>query len=118
MERRKKGFALPTARWLAGRLHGFARDLLLSPEARGRGFFDSDAVASLLARHRAGEDHGERLWNLIVLETWHREMVDGRTRFARDIARRADAITAASVSTAEGLTFPADRDRAGLASPP
>ena len=45
-------------------------------------------------------------------------MVDGRTRFARDIARRADAITAASVSTAEGLTFPADRDRAGLASPP
>jgi len=118
VERRKKGFALPTARWLAGRLHGFARDLLLSREARGRGFFDSDAVASLLARHRAGEDHGERLWNLIVLETWHREMVDGRARFARDIARRADAITAASVSTAEGLTFPADRDRAGLASPP
>ena len=117
VERRKKGFALPTARWLAGRLHGFARDLLLSPEARGRGFFDSDAVASLLDRHRAGEDHGERLWNLIVLETWHREMVDGRTRFARDIARRADAIAAASVSTAEGLTFPADRDRAGLASP-
>src|SRR5262249_25671092 len=29
VRRRKKGFALPIGRWLAGRLHGFARDLLL-----------------------------------------------------------------------------------------
>ena len=34
IERRKKGFALPTGRWLAGRLHGFARELLLSTAAR------------------------------------------------------------------------------------
>ena len=32
---------------------------------------------------------------------------DERGRFARDIARRADAIAAASASTAEGLTVPA-----------
>ncbi len=37
IERRKKGFALPTGRWLAGRLHGFARELLLSSAARQRG---------------------------------------------------------------------------------
>ena len=45
VNRRKKGFALPTGPWLAGRLHGFARDLLLSPRraagpvptGRGRG---------------------------------------------------------------------------------
>jgi hypothetical protein len=63
--------------------------MLLSPEARGRGFFEPDAVAALLDRHRAGEDHGERLWNLIVLETWHREMVDGRAAFAADVRARA-----------------------------
>ena len=98
VNRRKKGFALPTARWLAGRLHGFARDMLLSPEARGRGFFEPDAVAALLDRHRAGEDHGERLWNLIVLETWHREMVDGRAAFAADVRARAQGIAAGAAA--------------------
>ena len=87
MDRRKKGFALPTARWLGGRLRGPARDMLLSPEARGRGLFEPVAVEALFDRHRAGEDHGERLWNLIVLETWHREMVDGRAAFAATSAR-------------------------------
>jgi asparagine synthase (glutamine-hydrolysing) len=89
VNRRKKGFALPTSRWLRGRLHGRARDLLLSPEARGRGLFDPAAVGSLLDRHRAGEDHGERIWNLMVLETWYRELVDGRAAFVRDVRERA-----------------------------
>lgn len=99
VERRKKGFALPTGRWLAGRLHGFARDLLLAPSARSRGLFDPAAVTSLLDRHRAGEDHGERIWNLIVLETWYRELVDGRAAFVRDVkSRQADIARAALAS--------------------
>jgi len=43
-------------------------------------------------RHRAGEDHGERIWNLMVLETWFRQMIDGRAAFVREIAVRAEAI--------------------------
>jgi asparagine synthase (glutamine-hydrolysing) len=92
LERKKKGFALPTGRWLAGRLHGFARDLLLSDQARGRGLFAPGAVETLLERHRAGEDHGERIWNLMVLETWFRELVDGRPAFVREAAAREAAI--------------------------
>ena len=92
IERRKKGFALPTGRWLAGRLHGFARELLLSTAARQRGLFAPAAVESLLDRHRAGEDHGERIWNLMVLETWFRELVDGRASFVREAAAREAAI--------------------------
>jgi asparagine synthase (glutamine-hydrolysing) len=94
VNRRKKGFALPTGRWLAGRLYGFARDLLLSAAARQRGLFVPARVESLLDRHRAGEDHGERIWNLMVLETWFRELVDGRASFARQAADRADQIAA------------------------
>jgi asparagine synthase (glutamine-hydrolysing) len=86
VNRRKKGFALPTGPWLRGRLHGFARETLLSGAARARGLFRPEAVEALLDRHRAGEDHGERLWNLIVLETWQRELVDGRAAFARAAA--------------------------------
>jgi asparagine synthase (glutamine-hydrolysing) len=92
VHRRKKGFALPTGPWLRGRLHGFARETLLSDAARARGLFRPEAVADLLDRHRAGEDHGERLWNLIVLETWQRELVDGRAAFAREAASTAERI--------------------------
>jgi asparagine synthase (glutamine-hydrolysing) len=90
--RHKKGFASPTRGWFAGPLRSFARDLLLSPEARGRGLFETSAVESLLARHAAGEDHGERIWNLVVLEQWHRELVDGRLRFQSAVAETAERL--------------------------
>jgi asparagine synthase (glutamine-hydrolysing) len=102
LERKKKGFALPTGRWLAGRLHGTARELLLSAEARGRGLFAPAAVEALLDRHRAGEDHGERIWNLMVLETWFRELIDGRAAFVREAAAREAEIARASAEAFRG----------------
>ena len=45
-------------------------------------------MEQLLDRHRAGEDHGERIWNLMVLETWFRELIDGRAAFVREAAAR------------------------------
>ncbi len=71
----------------------FANDLLLSDAARARGLFEPKAIEGLLGRHRAGEDHGERLWNLCVLETWYREMVDGRATFMRGVADKARALS-------------------------
>jgi asparagine synthase (glutamine-hydrolysing) len=91
-ERKKKGFALPLRGWFARPLRAFARDRLLSPEAHGRGLFDMTAVERLLARHASGEDHGERIWNLVVLEEWYREMVDGRARFQSEVEGRAAAL--------------------------
>ena len=96
-ERRKKGFASPTRGWFAGPLRQFARDLLLSQHARGRGLFDTARVERLLDRHQAGEDHGERIWNLVVLEQWHRELVDGRARFMRDVEETAQQLGRADV---------------------
>ena len=94
LNRSKRGFALPTRHWLGGKLHAFARETLLSTVARSRGLFQPDAVRSLLDRHRAGEDHGERIWNLLALEVWFREMVDGRAGFVADLKQRASAATA------------------------
>jgi asparagine synthase (glutamine-hydrolysing) len=88
-ERRKKGFASPTRGWFAGPLRAFARDLLLSSRARGRGLFEPAAVAALLDRHAAGEDHGERIWNLVILEQWYRELVDDRAAFVHAIDETA-----------------------------
>ena len=93
LARQKRGFALPTRHWLAGKLHDFARETLLSSSARARGLFRPEAVTSLLDRHRAGEDHGERLWNLLVLETWFRELVDARPTFTRTLAEQESQAT-------------------------
>ena len=91
-ERRKKGFASPMRNWFAGPLRGFARDLLLSREARARGLFEPQAIERLLDRHQAGEDHGERIWNLVILEQWHREFVDGRQRFMHEVENLAQRL--------------------------
>jgi asparagine synthase (glutamine-hydrolysing) len=89
LNRPKKGFASPTRGWFAGPLKGFARELLLSPAARARGLFQAGAVEGLLARHSSGEDHGERIWNLVVLEQWYRELVDQRSSWMTTVEARA-----------------------------
>lgn len=89
LHRKKRGFALPIAGWFRGRLYGPTRELLTSRQARQRGLFQPEAVDELLERHRRGEDHGERLWNLTVLETWYRELIDGRAAFMREVGETA-----------------------------
>ena len=78
LRRSKRGFSLPLARWFSTELYGFARDVLLSKAARERGLFVPAAIDDLLARHKRGEDHGDRIWNLLVLELWYREVFDRR----------------------------------------
>ncbi|MDB4962785.1 MAG: hypothetical protein JWP01_2784 [Myxococcales bacterium] len=79
LKRAKRGFSLPLGRWFSGEMYGFARDVLLSKAARERGLFTPHAVEDLLARHKRGEDHGDRIWNLVVLELWFREVFERRS---------------------------------------
>jgi asparagine synthase (glutamine-hydrolysing) len=95
-KRKKKGFASPTRGWFAGPLYDYARELLLSPKACARGLFEPTSIEELLRRNRAGEDHGERLWNLAVLEHWYRELIDGRAAHIEQVAEKADALAKAS----------------------
>jgi hypothetical protein len=65
-----------------------AADVLTDATARTRGLVDPRGAARLLAEHRTGVDHGDRLWNLLILELWCREVVDaaGRAGAARSAA--------------------------------
>lgn len=81
VKRSKKGFSLPLQRWFQDDLLGFTRETLLSRRSRERGLFEPRAIERLIDRHTRGEDHGDRLWNLLVLELWHVEVWD-RLRLA------------------------------------
>jgi asparagine synthase (glutamine-hydrolysing) len=73
LQRRKLGFPTPIERMFRSELAGYAQELLLSPKALQRGYFDSRSVERLLADHRNGRASNHReIWQLVVLEEWHR----------------------------------------------
>jgi asparagine synthase (glutamine-hydrolysing) len=81
MHRPKMGFSMPLARWFRSDLQGYVRDVLLDPRTLGRGYFKASAVESLIVEHAEGRrNHASRLWSLLMLEHWHREIADGHRR--------------------------------------
>lgn len=78
IDRPKMGFGIPINDWFKGELQSVARDTLLSQRARERGLFDPVSVERMIADHASGrESHGYRLWALLCLELWFKEMVEG-----------------------------------------
>jgi len=81
LNRPKMGFGVPISSWFRNDLREMAQDLLLSPRAVQRAYFRPEVVARLLDEHiERRADHGENLWDLLILEVWHRTFIDGRTR--------------------------------------
>jgi asparagine synthase (glutamine-hydrolysing) len=77
LDRPKMGFSVPIAHWFCDELREMAYDVLLSPTALQRGYFRKQAMAQLLDEHCAGQqNHAETLWQLLVLELWHRTFID------------------------------------------
>ena len=71
--RRKMGFGVPLVHWFKKDLTAYARDVLLSQQARERGFFNAAAVEKMLDDHqRAGRDLSARIWALLFFEHWAR----------------------------------------------
>ena len=73
----KRGFSVPVGRWFRNELREKFVDTVLSPRALQRGYFHSKVIRSLLDQNdRKQEDHGHRLWSLLMLELWHRRYID------------------------------------------
>ena len=72
------GFGVPLARWFRGELRELRpRRAARAPRPRARGYFREEAVRTLLDEHLAGRaDRGNQLWNLAMLELWHRIFID------------------------------------------
>ena len=73
----KRGFELPLAGWLRSDLAVYAREVLLDPAATTRGCLDPTYVTALLDGHSAGNgDHSSRIWSLLLLELWYRQVLE------------------------------------------
>jgi asparagine synthase (glutamine-hydrolysing) len=75
--RPKRGFGVPLDHWFRTELKGMVRELLLSPRTLQRGYFREEAVRRML------EEQEKNLWqwhhhlyNLMMLELWHRRFID------------------------------------------
>ncbi|HEX6763493.1 MAG TPA: asparagine synthase (glutamine-hydrolyzing) [Gaiellaceae bacterium] len=80
---RKRGFSIPAAAWLRGKLLPFARETLAPEALRRQGYLDHAAVGRLLDAHAAGrEDLSRQLWGLLAFTLWHERHVEGVRRDA------------------------------------
>jgi asparagine synthase (glutamine-hydrolysing) len=88
LHRPKMGFGVPLAEWFRGELRALPEEMLLDSGALARGYFRRHAVEELIRQHRNGEaDHAVRLWVLVQLENWHREVVEARPVAASEPTR-------------------------------
>lgn len=70
-KRPKRGFEMPISLWFRDKLYDLAHATLLDTNAKTRPFFRPAEITRLLTEHRQGaEDHGRRLWALLILELW------------------------------------------------
>jgi asparagine synthase (glutamine-hydrolysing) len=77
LARRKMGFGVPLDHWFRGQLTDLLRDTLLSQRSLERGYFRRRSVEQLIEAHVGGRsNHQYQLWNLLMLELWHRVFVD------------------------------------------
>lgn len=71
LNRRKKGFGIPIAEWLKGRLNPLMHDILAPARIRDQGLFKSDFVQKLILEHETGKaSHHKELWTLLVFQLW------------------------------------------------
>ena len=71
--RRKMGFGIPISNWFREELKPMVHDTLLAEDAKIAPFFRREAVQALVQAHENSEqNHGYRLWNLLILEKWLR----------------------------------------------
>ena len=67
------GFGIPLGVWFRNELKPMVHDTLLADDARSAPFLRRDVVAELVRAHETNEqNHGFRLWNLLMLEKWLR----------------------------------------------
>jgi len=84
--RGKKGFGVPVAEWLKGKLRPLARDLLSPDRVRRAGVFNPEYVTKLQDEHERGiANHRKLLWTLLMFELWHESFIETPRRIETSV---------------------------------
>lgn len=76
VDRKKVGFKVPLDRWFRQGLRDMSFDMLTGPSSFVGNTLDRKAVMNLLDAHsREDRDEESRIWTLLSLEVWHRELL-------------------------------------------
>jgi asparagine synthase (glutamine-hydrolysing) len=71
--RRKVGFRVPVGEWFKKPLRSLVGDLLLSPQAATRGYFNARSIEKFVREHFDGvRDRQKQIWALVNFELWCR----------------------------------------------
>ena len=71
IQRKKKGFGVPIAKWIKGPLKELFEDMLSSRRIKQEGVFNAPYVESLLQDHlKNKKDNRKQLWTLLIWELW------------------------------------------------
>jgi asparagine synthase (glutamine-hydrolysing) len=77
LDRSKMGFGVPLSRWFRYELRELPAERLLDPSVDARGYLQRAPIEQMICEHHAGAvDHSLRLWLLLQLDNWHREVVE------------------------------------------
>jgi asparagine synthase (glutamine-hydrolysing) len=76
IKRPKMGFGVPVGQWFRGPLKDLLCDALFSRSSSTREYFRDSEIKRLVGDHlESRADFSFQLWNLLMLELWHREFI-------------------------------------------
>jgi asparagine synthase (glutamine-hydrolysing) len=79
LNRPKMGFGVPIDHWFRKELKEMAYDILLDNRSLQRGYFNRNYIKQMLDEHSQSYRNWHfLLWNLLILELWHRMFIDGK----------------------------------------
>lgn len=81
IKRPKKGFGIPIADWLKGKLNPLAHDLLSRDRLIKQDLFDHEYVEKLLRDHEEGTaSNHKQLWTLLVFQLWYDNFFESKKK--------------------------------------
>jgi len=93
IRRPKKGFPVPTQKWLRGQLKDFARQALLDSASACRLYLNPQVIEQMIGEHEQGRaNRQEEIWSLLVFEFWHKLFLE------KKVARPAASAELAEVA--------------------
>ena len=77
LKRKKKGFSVPISMWFKKELKTMMEEILFSPRASQRGYFNPYYVRRMWEDHQKGiKDFSSQFWCLLMLELWERAFIE------------------------------------------